>query len=189
MRISAIAIGFGMLALAGCNKSPQVHEENASVEDVAAKVREASGGQFIRAGEWKSTSAIEEMSVPGMSAEEGARMKEVMAKAGSHEFTTCLTEEDVKQPEGKFFTGNDQCRYDHFTMSRGKIDAAMRCQSPQGGTQVMTMAGTYSPDSYQMRMEMKGAAAPGAAGGMTMRMRISSKRVGECKAPAADVAG
>ena len=189
MRISSIAIGCGMLALAACNQSPQVHEENASVEDVAAKVRQATGGgQFIRAGEWKSTSAIEEMSVPGLSAEESARMKQIMAKTGSHEFTTCLTEEDVKQPEGKFFTGNEQCRYDHFTMSRGKIDAAMRCQSPEGGTQVMTMAGTYSPDSYQMRMEMKGEAAPGAPGAMTMRMRVSSKRTGSCKAPADDMA-
>ena len=189
MKISRIAIGCGMLALAACNQSPQVHEENASVEDVAAKVRQATGdGQFIRAGQWKSTSAIEEMSVPGLSAEESARMKQVMAKAGSHEFTTCLTEEDVKQPQGKFFTGNEQCRYDHFTMSRGKIDAAMRCQSPEGGTQVMTMAGTYSPDSYEMRMEMKGEAAPGAPGAMTMRMRVSSKRTGECKAPADDMA-
>ena len=100
MKVSRLAIGFGLLALAACNQSPQVHEENASVEDVAAKVREATGGQFIRAGEWKSTSAIEEMSVPGLSAQESARMKEVMAKAGNHEFTTCLTEEDVKQPAG-----------------------------------------------------------------------------------------
>ena len=190
MKISAIAIGVGMLALTACNQSPQVHEENASVEDVAAKVRQATGdGQFIRAGQWKSTSAIEEMSVPGMSAEESARMKQVMAKAGSHEFTTCLTEEDVKQPQGKFFTGNKQCRYDHFTMSRGKIDAAMRCESDAGGTQVMTMAGTYSPDSYQMRMEMKGEAGAGSPGGMTMRMRVSSKRVGSCRPPADDAAG
>ena len=190
MRISGIAIGVGILVLAACNRSPQVHEENASVEDVAAKVRQATGdGQFIRAGEWKSTSAIEEMSVPGLSAAESARMKEVMAKAGTHEFTTCLTEEDVKKPQGKFFTGNEQCRYDHFTMSGGKIDAAMRCQSPGGGTQVMTMAGTYSPESYEMRMEMKGQSAPGSPGEMTMRMRVSSKRTGACRAPADDIAG
>ena len=190
MKIARIAFGCGILALTACNQSPQVHEENASVEDVAAKVREATGdGQFIRAGEWKSASAIEEMSVPGLSAEESARMKQLMAKSGTPEFTTCLTEEDVKQPQGKFFTGNEQCRYDHFTMSRGKIDAAMRCQSEGGGTQVMTMKGSYSPDSYQMRMEIKGQAAPGGPEGMTMRMRVSSKRIGECKPSADDIAG
>ena len=178
------------LALAACNQGPEVDERNASVEDVAAKVREATGdGRFIRAGEWTSTSAIEEMTVPGFSAEENARMKQVMAKSGSHEFTTCLTEEDVKQPEGKFFTGNDQCRYDHFTMSRGKIDAAMRCQATGGGTQVMTMTGSYAPDSYQMRMEMKGEGMPGASGAMTMRMRVDSKRIGECSAAEAKAGG
>ena len=68
------------LALAACNRGPQVHEENASVDEVAAKVREATdGSKFIRAGEWKSTGTIEEMSIPGMSEADSARMKEAMA--------------------------------------------------------------------------------------------------------------
>lgn len=170
------------LALAACNRGPQVHEENASVDDVAAKVRDATGGkQFIRAGEWKSSGSIEEMTIPGMSPEDSARMKQAMAKSGIHEFSTCLTEEDVKQPEGKFFTGSDDCRYDHFTMSGGKIDAALRCEAAGGATNIMTMKGTYSPDSYSMRMEMTSKGAPGAQGPMTMKMRVDSKRVGACK--------
>ncbi len=190
MKLHAIAIFGSLAALGACNQGPEVNEQNASVEDVAGKVREATGGQFIRAGEWKSTSAIEDMTIPGMSAEESARMKQVMAKSGIHEFTTCLTEEDVKQPEGKFFTGNDQCRYDHFTMSRGKIDAAMRCSgNGGGGDQLMTLTGTYAPDSYRMRMEMKGGGAPGASGTMTMRMRVDSKRIGECSAADSKTAG
>ena len=178
---NSIALIACALPLAACNNSPQVHEENASVDEVAASVREATGGaRFIRAGEWKSSGTIEEMSIPGMSAADSARMKQAMAKSGIHEFSTCLTEEDVKQPEGKFFTGNDQCRYDHFTMNGGKIDAAMRCDAQGGGTQVMTMKGNYSPESYSMRMEMKTSAAPGTPGAMTMRMRVESKRVGAC---------
>lgn len=181
-KMIALMLG-SCLALAACNRGPQVHEENASVDEVAAEVRKATGGaSFIRAGEWKSSGTIEEMSIPGMSDADSARMKQAMAKSGIHEFSTCLTEEDVKQPEGKFFTGNDQCRYDHFTMSGGKIDAAMRCEAQGGASQVMTMKGNYSPDSYSMRMEMKTAGAPGAPGEMTMRMRVDSKRVGACKA-------
>jgi hypothetical protein len=129
------------------------------------------------------------MSIPGMSEAESARMKQAMAKSGIHEFSTCLTEEDVRQPQGKFFTGNDQCRYDHFTMSGGTIDAAMRCPGQGGATQVMTMKGNYSPDSYSMRMEMKTAGAPGAPGEMTMRMRVDSKRVGACKPGSQAAAG
>lgn len=189
MKRTLLVLAASTVALAACNRGPDVHEENASVGEVAEKVREATGGgQFIRAGEWKSTGTIEEMTIPGMSDAESARMKQAMAKSGIHEFTTCLTEQDVKQPEGKFFTGNDQCRYDHFTMSGGKIDAAMRCDAAGGGSQVMTMKGNYSPDSYSMSMEMKTAGAPGAPGAMTMRMRVDSKRVGACK-PGSQAAG
>lgn len=176
-----LVLGFG-ISLAACNRGPEVHEENASVDEVTAKVREATGGkQFIRAGEWQSTGKIEELTIPGLPPEQATRMKEAMAKSGMHEFNTCLTEEDVKQPQGKFFTGSDDCRYDHFTMSGGKIDAAMRCTPAGGGTQIMTMKGTYSPDSYSMQMDMKSAGAPGQPGSMTMRMRVDSKRIGACK--------
>lgn len=190
MNKTILALLCGCVALGACNRGPEVHEENASVGEVAASVRKATGGgQFIRAGEWKSSGTIEEMSIPGMSAADAARMKQAMAKSGIHEFSTCLTEEDVKQPGGKFFTGNDQCRYDHFTMSGGKIDAAMHCDAPGGAGQVMTIKGKYSPNSYTMRMEMKTAGAPGAPGEMTMRMRVDSKRVGACKPGSQAAAG
>ena len=43
------------------------------------------------------------------------------------------------------------------------------------------MNGTYSPDSYRMSMNthMEGV---GPVGGLTMAMRVDSKRVGECPA-------
>ena len=115
------------LVLGACNQGPEVHEENASVGEVAEKVRAATGGaQFIRAGEWKSTGTIEEMSIPGMSAEDSARMKQAMAKSGIHEFSTCLTEQDVKQPEGKFFTGNDA----YFSAGSRLSAGTVICESP-----------------------------------------------------------
>jgi hypothetical protein len=186
----ALAVIIPALALVACGKGPQVHEKNASVDEVAEKVRQATGGgQFIKAGEWKSVTTIQEMDVPGMPPEAAAQMKAAMAKNGAHEFTTCLTEEDVKQPKGKFFTGNDQCRYDHFNMSGGKIDAAMSCKADGAGTQVMTMTGTYSPESYSMQMSMKAEDMPGPTSGMTMKMKVDSKRLGACTGKSDSVAG
>ena len=53
----------------------------------------------------------------------------------------------MKRPKEDFFAGkNNECRYDHFTMGGGKIDAAMHCGGKHGESQVMQMAGTYSPD-------------------------------------------
>ena len=183
-----VALAAFALSATACGDEPSVNERNASVDEVAAKVREATGGvQFIRAGEWKSTTTIEEMSVPGMSTEESARLRQAMGGRATHESTTCLSEEEVKQPKGKFFTGNDQCRYDRFVMQGGKIDAKMRCNAQTGESQVMTMTGTYSPESYRMQMDLQGAAPEGPAG-MRMRMRVESNRIGDCNAKAADAA-
>jgi hypothetical protein len=55
------------LPLAACGSKPAVEEKNASVEQVANSVREASHGQaMIRPGKWQSTMTIEQMDMPGM---------------------------------------------------------------------------------------------------------------------------
>jgi hypothetical protein len=171
------------LPIAACDSSPQISETNASVDEVAAKVREASGGDnFVRPGEWQSKVVIEEFNIPGMPPEAVKQMRAAVAQNQQHSFKTCLTADDAKQPKGDFFTGNDQCRYDHFNMGGGKIDAAMRCPSGQGMTQLMTMTGTYGPNRYDMRMEMRGTGVDGPVAQMVMKMRVESTRLGNCSA-------
>jgi hypothetical protein len=182
MRIAAIAFAC-LLPLTACNKGAQVDEKNATPAEVAQKVRESAGDQaFVRPGLWESKVTIEKFDVPGMPAEMAQRMKTMMAQNQEHGFQTCLTAEDVKRPKEDFFAGKDnQCRYEHFTMGGGKIDAAMQCGRKGSGTQVMRMAGTYSPDSYQMQTSMDRKGGSGPEGAMTMAMRVEAKRIGECK--------
>jgi hypothetical protein len=170
------------LTLAACNRSSKVDEKNASVAEVAQKVREASADQsFVRPGRWESKVTIDKFEVPGMPPEMAQRMKSMMAEKQEHGFITCLTPEDVKRPKEDFFAGkNNECRYDHFTMGGGKIDAVMRCNGTSGSAPVMQMAGTYSPDSYQMQTSMKMDGGSGTQEGMSMQMRIEAHRVGEC---------
>jgi hypothetical protein len=166
-----------VLPLAACGSKPAVDEKNASVEEVANKVAEVSKAEgTIRPGKWQSTMTIEQMDTPGMPPEAKEQMKDMFAKARVTE--TCVTPEEAKQPNPKMFAGNDQCRYDHFTMGKGKIDAEMHC-SQQGVSQTMTMAGTYGPDAYAMRMTSKTEGGP-AGESMSMKMRVEAKRVGEC---------
>jgi hypothetical protein len=106
----------------------------------------------------------------------------MMAQNQPHDFQTCLTADDVKRPKEDFFAGkNKECRYDHFTMGGGKIDAAMRCGGKEGA-QLMQMAGTYSPDTYQLQTSMNAQGDGQKQGGMAMRLRIEAQRVGECPA-------
>ena len=176
----------GLLAslglLAACDSSPEIKVDNARPSEVAAKVRAAGGvAEFVRPGMWLSTVTIEEMSIPGMPPEFAAKMKEQMVKASNHE--SCLTPEQAKKPKADFFAGVDKsCRYDHFEMDGGKIDAAMTCTHDKL-VQKMTMAGSYSPERYDMSMttRMEGG---GAQSGTTMKMKVAARRTGAC--PAAD---
>ena len=169
------------LPLAACDSGPEVNARNATAEEVAEQVADARGSDtIVRPGKWQSRVEIEEFELPGAPPEAKTAMRGMYDRA--QVFESCLTPEEAKRPKEDFFAGaNKNCRYDHFTMGDGKIDAAMKC-SGQGMAQTMAMKGSYSPDSYQMRMSMKADAGAGPPGGMTMVMRVDAKRVGECDA-------
>lgn len=176
-RISLLVAAAALLA--GCSQEPGVDARNASVEEVAEQVRQAGNGEaFIRPGKWVSTVTFEEMTAPGMPPQVAEQMRQRMGEGRRYE--SCLTEEQAQRPSEDFFAqNNEQCRYEHFTMKGGNIDAQMRCA--QGDfSQVMEMEGSYSPDSYQMRMTTSFDGAPEPAGDMRMRMRVDAERVGEC---------
>ena len=184
---SNVVLIASIAALAACNKSPEVHAQNASVAEVAQKVREAGVADegFLNPGQWRAVSTLEDMAMPGMTAQAQAQMKQIMGKASNATFEYCLTPEEAKQPSGRFFSGKDKgnCRYEHFNMGDGKIDAVMRCEGDQGGAMTMAMNGTFSPDAYTSHGEMK--IDGGREGGMTMKMRTEAKRIGECNSKTA----
>ena len=173
------------VALAGCNKGPDISVKNASIGEVAEKVRAAAGdSDLISPGRWETKVTLIDVDMPGMPPHFADRMKQTMAKVQAGAITTCMTEADIKKPKEDFFAGRSKnCRYDHFTMSGGKIDAQMTCSAgEQNGTMSMAMNGTYSSDEYEATMEMTTAAQPGSRmGGMKMKSHTESHRVGECK--------
>ena len=179
-----LLVSAGAIALAACNKSPTVDAKNATPAEVAKKVQESgvADQNMISPGLWQSKVTIEKFDVPGMPPEVAQRMKSVMAQGSVHDSTTCLTPDDVKKPKEDFFAGkNNQCRYDHFTMGGGKIDAVMHC-GKEGHSSTMRMAGNYSSDAYQMQMATEADTGDEGAGAMQMQMRVEAKRVGECSA-------
>ena len=177
MRHAAVLIA--SLAIAACSKGPEVDVKNASVEEVANQVAEAGGSQIMmRPGLWQSKVTVEDVSIPGMPPEAQAQMKGFYAKM-NNSIDSCLTPEDVKKPGGKFFGGKDadNCRYDHFTMSGGKIDAVMRCSGGGSGEMKMTIAGTYTPESSTTRSDMEISSKDGT---MRIKALTEAKRAGEC---------
>ena len=181
--MKAVMLALPLLLMSACDSGPEVSVDNAKPSEVAEKMRAAGGGTtFVQPGKWVSTITIEEMKIPGMSPEFAASMKQQMAKVQNVE--SCLTPEQAKRPKEDFFAGADKnCRYDHFEMDGGKIDAAMTCTHEQM-VQKMTMAGSYSPERYDMAMttNMEGG---GPQSGTTMKMRVEARRTGACDAKTA----
>jgi hypothetical protein len=176
MTRTALLIAF-TLPLAACNSEPEVSAKNASAAEVAQKLEAAGGtGNFVNPGKWQSTVTIQDMTVPGMPPEVAERMNSVRGRTQVTE--SCLTPEEARRPKEDFFGGNENCRYDRFSMGDGKIDAVMKC-SEGGATQTMTMSGTYSGDSYKMGMTMESAGGASQAG-IRMKMRVDAKRIGAC---------
>jgi len=163
------------LVAAACNSGPTVKAENASVEEVSNKVAAAqASGSFISPGHWDGKVTITDISAPGMEKmppEAVKKMKAAMMKGT--EFGSCVTEADVKSPKAGMFGGDKSCRYDHFEMSGGKIDAKLSCEQA-GQKRNMTIKGTYSADAYHTEVRSDG----GAAGKMSAV--VDAKRAGAC---------
>ncbi len=177
MRLSAFAtVAIGALALAGCGSSDTIEAENESVESVAEKVAKAD----IRPspGKWVSKMTIEKIEIPGLPPEMQGMMKAQMGKI--EESSSCLTPEEAEKPDADFFQpGADSgCKYNSFKMGGGEIEADMTCEKG-GMAQNMKMSGTYSEESYAMKVSAEGNMQGQP---MSMAMAIESQRVGECDA-------
>lgn len=162
------------LALAGCGSEKSVTATNESVSGVAQKVSDA--GLKFNPGRWESTMSFVKMDMEGMPPEAKEMMSKALGKGKT--FASCLTKEEAEKPDGKFFGQADKrCKYDSFSMGGGKIDAKMTCNAEQG-VQTLNLQGSYTPETYDMTMAMTGMGPMGKS--MSMEMKLSAKRAGEC---------
>ncbi|CAN5331474.1 hypothetical protein BH10PSE13_BH10PSE13_20300 [soil metagenome] len=135
---------------------------------------------FLSPGQWQMKMTINDMKIPGMPPAMAGRMKSAMGEART--FDHCVTEEEAKKPKEDFFSGDKAaaCRYDSFTMGGGKMAMVMQCNHATG-KQVVTMDGTYGPDSYKMTMASVMTGKPGSpVAGMTFNATMDAKRTGVC---------
>ena len=176
MRIIA-AVMLSALALAGCNKG-SVNETNASIEEVANKVAESNTTISLLPGRWETSGELVELNAPGLPPQAQEMMKKQMSASAS-KIAVCLRPEDVEKPNAGFFgQTSPDCRFDHYRMGGGQIDAKMTCTPPGGGSMTTTMTGTYARDRYDMNVSSQMSGMGGEP--MTMRMKVGSTRTGEC---------
>lgn len=183
MRFLTLGLLATIAGLAACDRKPEVDLTDATPAEVAKAMKDSGATRvMVRPGKWASTVSVLEMDSPGMPPEMQAMMKERIGQPRTVE--ACLTADQVDNPERMIGNVPASCKYSRYTMGGGKMNGTMRCEQ-NGMTQEMTVAGTYSADSYSLTIDNKTTVAGPAAAGqpvgnMAMKMKVDSRRIGEC---------
>lgn len=173
MRKSVLGFVATSMLLAACGERPS--GEPQTREEVRQEVRKVQ----LKPGQWEGSYTLEDIDMPNMGgggAEMEERMKKMMSRTS---IRYCVSPEEAANPSGKMFSGQDNkdCTYKGFDASGGSVKGEIACTSPQGGTMNAVMSGTYAPESYEMRMDMKMAGAPGGMN-MAMKAKTTGKWIG-----------
>jgi len=182
MRRTSLTAVAALLALAGCGggdkSAGNAAAAGAGEDKPSAKGRAeaAAGAVKLDPGEWEVTSEMTKVSGTGVP-------PAVLAAMQGHKQTTrqCITPEQASHPLDMSGDARKDCDYSKFAMGGGRMDGTITCRSDKGdgATVSMTMNGQFSARSYQAAMSMTTGSKEAS---MTMEMRASAHRIGECKA-------
>jgi hypothetical protein len=161
------------LALAACGSSADKSGGNGT-----AAAGGGGSGVSLEPGEWEMKMEVVSVAAEGLP----PGMADSLKKSASRTDRTCMTPEEAKAPKGDMFSGSKTsgCKSEGFKWEGGRIEGKTVCPGQGGaGETTMTMAGNYSGDSMDMTMKSQ---TDLMGKPMTMEMRVSGKRVGECSA-------
>ena len=157
---------------------------NATPQEVARQAGAARSGIRLQPGQWETTTEVVAVDAPGLP--EGGVKDQAMASLKGAPLTVkrCLTAAEAERPGAELFTGTvgEQCTYDRFEMRDGRIEAQMTCTGPQGETLSNRVRGSFTVEDFDLEVVTEGSAGPAAVSGLTVRMRSSGRRLGECAA-------
>jgi hypothetical protein len=170
MRTSLIVAALG---LAACHSQPHTDANGRSTSGTQQSGAKLGSPVKMKPGRWQSTIEVVHVVADRMSAEDLAQLRDT---EGRQVHTMCLTAKDLANPLADIFgIENAQCKYDHLTMTGGKIDGIMRCESPEA-IQTITMTGKFDDRSYRLETvaDIRGKQT------LKLSMRVTGQYAGEC---------
>lgn len=167
----------GAIASTGCHAQQQTSEAQAPTKQDGGEAGTAAAG-VIQSGEYQYDSQTEEMKIPGMPADYGAKQ---IANEHSDQGTTfvrhCVSHEEALDPRLIFSLEDKACNFSHFAMANGKIDLQLVCRG-SGVTETKVMTGTYTQTSFAV--DVWSRISGGERSGAEMKMRVKAHRIGAC---------
>lgn len=180
IRRSYAAAAVFAVALSACGEEAKTPK---SADEVIA---EAGEMERPRPGQYETKVAMLDFSIPGLPTQQAEKLKAMMGNAGAQSSSFCLTEADAakgfeeqvrKMGQGR---GGLECAFDEFDVDDSVLAAQMTCEGPQGMDAVMKIDGTTSATSTSMTMDMSQKAPMIPGGEMRMKMKMDSRRTGDC---------
>ncbi len=174
--VSVLALAGAIAACSGPTDADADGDGVVSSEEMADVA-----GEVIKpkAGQYRSTTKLISVEIPGAPPEVAEMMKGGMADQVTE---TCMSQEDADKGFEELAKGpqNGECETSKFNVNGGDISAEMTCNVPGQGEMVMTLNGTGTETSMDMTMSMESEMA--GMGEMKMTMNIASERIGDCPA-------
>lgn len=149
---------------------------------VAAMSPSQSGAQDLsdverpEPGEYRATITLQSLDMPGAP----PQMADMMSQMMSNTITYCLTEAEIEEGfrsmTDRSLQEDQECTYERFDYSGGKIDGVVVCRG-DGRAMRMEMTGEGRATSSDFTMKMSGDFGMGDG---TMTLRAQHERLGAC---------
>ncbi|WP_379545950.1 DUF3617 family protein [Qipengyuania sp. DSG2-2] len=170
------------LILAACGDAPTEVDPN----DAEAMAELADNMVKPAAGEYEVTSELIDFEISGLPKDQSDMMRGMMEGGFSQTTKYCLTEEEAEagfeESIREMQSAQGECDYKKFAASGSSLEAEMTCNGPDGSVANMAMEGSLSETEQDITMTMDATSPEMPGDGMKMKMRMQSKRIGECAA-------
>lgn len=173
--LSLVSLTLAVLMASGCSKSADQPKSPDEVKAEMSKIDKPEPGQY------RTTMKIIDVRIPGMDPAKAAQMKGMFGATGKS-FDFCLSKEDADKgfEELNKRSAQGKCSYDNFSVSGGRLDAKITCQTGQGMTTTSEMHGTYTSTGSKLTMTSDTGAAAMPGKGMHIEAEVTNERLGAC---------
>lgn len=170
-------------ALAACGGGTSADADGDGEITMAEAAASTEGMVKPQPGKYRATVEFVDVEMPGAPKQVQDMMRGMFDRGPqTHEY--CLTAEEAEKGFEEMARqareDDSSCSFEKFDADGGRIDAVMNCNAEGQGAARMTMQGTGGETSSQMTMTMDAEGPDGQT--MTMTMKSSQERIGDCDA-------
>jgi hypothetical protein len=178
--IHTLPLAAAML-LAACGGNDADADNDGAVSGAEASA-EAAGLIQPRPGQYRASLELLEFEAPGMPAEAKDQMKQIFSSGLAEGNTFCMTEQDAADNGPEQMVKNlaeGDCTMKSFNVSGSTVVADMQCPGDvEGMMRTVHLEGQMSAEGSTMTMETS-QNMPNI-GATSMKLRVTSERVGDC---------